>query len=74
MELSFLGRIDPKMTGLTRFGAYLYSTSPDSFISSALLVKHRSIVFNRVLVVIDSKPTLLTDLLDIKQTAIKLKL
>ncbi|EXX61524.1 hypothetical protein GLOIN_2v1770668 [Rhizophagus irregularis DAOM 181602=DAOM 197198] len=42
-----------------------------SFISSALLVEHRSIVLDRVLVVIDSKPTLLTDPSDIKQAAIK---
>ncbi|GBC49456.2 RNA-directed DNA polymerase from mobile element jockey-like [Rhizophagus irregularis DAOM 181602=DAOM 197198] len=48
-----------------------FSTSPGSFISSALSVEHRSIVLDRVLVVIDSKPTLLTDPLDIKQAAIK---
>ncbi|GBC25024.2 reverse transcriptase family protein [Rhizophagus irregularis DAOM 181602=DAOM 197198] len=48
-----------------------FSTSLGSFISSTLLVEHRSIVLNRVLVVIDSKPTLLTDPLDIKQAAIK---
>ncbi|PKB92256.1 hypothetical protein RhiirA5_445385, partial [Rhizophagus irregularis] len=48
-----------------------FSTTLGSFISSALSVEHRSIVFDRVLVVIDSKPTLLTDLLDIKQAAIK---
>ncbi|GET57893.1 reverse transcriptase family protein [Rhizophagus irregularis DAOM 181602=DAOM 197198] len=48
-----------------------FSTSPDSFISSALSVEYRSIVLNRVLVVIDSKPTLLTDPSDIKQAAIK---
>ncbi|EXX65475.1 hypothetical protein RirG_132910 [Rhizophagus irregularis DAOM 197198w] len=47
-----------------------FSTSPDSFISSALSVEHRSIVLDRVLVVIDSKPTLLTDPSDIKQAAI----
>ncbi|PKB94411.1 hypothetical protein RhiirA5_386670, partial [Rhizophagus irregularis] len=48
-----------------------FSTSPGSFISSALSVEHRSIILDRVLVVIDSKPTLLTDPLDIKQAAIK---
>ncbi|GET57306.1 reverse transcriptase family protein [Rhizophagus irregularis DAOM 181602=DAOM 197198] len=48
-----------------------FSTSLGSFISSALSVEHRSIVLDRVLVVIDSKPTLLTDPLDIKQAAIK---
>ncbi|GET54559.1 RNA-directed DNA polymerase from mobile element jockey-like [Rhizophagus irregularis DAOM 181602=DAOM 197198] len=48
-----------------------FSTSPGSFISSALSVEHRSIVLDRVLVVIDSKPTLLTDPSDIKQVAIK---
>ncbi|GBC13878.1 hypothetical protein GLOIN_2v1770668 [Rhizophagus irregularis DAOM 181602=DAOM 197198] len=48
-----------------------FSTSLGSFIYSALSVKHRSIVLDRVLVVIDSKPTLLTDPSDIKQAAIK---
>ncbi|GET51039.1 reverse transcriptase family protein [Rhizophagus irregularis DAOM 181602=DAOM 197198] len=48
-----------------------FSTSPGSFISSALSVEHRSIVLDRVLVVIDFKPTLLTDPSDIKQAAIK---
>ncbi|GET56023.1 RNA-directed DNA polymerase from mobile element jockey-like [Rhizophagus irregularis DAOM 181602=DAOM 197198] len=48
-----------------------FSSSPGSFISSALSVEHRSIVLNRVLVVIDSKPTLLTEPSDIKQAAIK---
>ncbi|PKY26319.1 hypothetical protein RhiirB3_441577 [Rhizophagus irregularis] len=48
-----------------------FSTSPGSFISSALSVEHRSIILNRVLVIIDSKPTLLTDPSDIKQAAIK---
>ncbi|GBC46316.2 hypothetical protein GLOIN_2v1770668 [Rhizophagus irregularis DAOM 181602=DAOM 197198] len=48
-----------------------FSTSPGSFISSALSVEHRSIVLDRVLVVIDSKLTLLTDPSDIKQAAIK---
>ncbi|GET56271.1 RNA-directed DNA polymerase from mobile element jockey-like [Rhizophagus irregularis DAOM 181602=DAOM 197198] len=48
-----------------------FSTSPGSFISSALSVEHRSVVLDRVLVVIDSKPTLLTDPSDIKQAAIK---
>ncbi|GBC53452.2 RNA-directed DNA polymerase from mobile element jockey-like [Rhizophagus irregularis DAOM 181602=DAOM 197198] len=47
-----------------------FSTSPGSFISSALSVEHRSIVLDRVLVVIDSKPTLLTDPSDIKQATI----
>ncbi|GBC53193.1 hypothetical protein GLOIN_2v1770668 [Rhizophagus irregularis DAOM 181602=DAOM 197198] len=48
-----------------------FSTSLGSFISSALSVEHRSIVLDRVLVVIDSKPTLLTDPSNIKQAAIK---
>ncbi|GET63443.1 hypothetical protein RIR_jg28688.t5 [Rhizophagus irregularis DAOM 181602=DAOM 197198] len=48
-----------------------FSISPGSFISSALSVEHRSIILDRVLVVIDSKPTLLTDPSDIKQAAIK---
>ncbi|GBC19651.1 hypothetical protein RIR_jg41913.t1 [Rhizophagus irregularis DAOM 181602=DAOM 197198] len=48
-----------------------FSMSPGSFISSALSVEHRSIVLDRVLVVIDSKPTLLTKPSDIKQAAIK---
>ncbi|GBC16922.2 RNA-directed DNA polymerase from mobile element jockey-like [Rhizophagus irregularis DAOM 181602=DAOM 197198] len=48
-----------------------FSTSSGSFISSALSVEHRSIVLDRVLVVIDSKPTLFTDPSDIKQAAIK---
>ncbi|GBC32945.2 hypothetical protein GLOIN_2v1785090 [Rhizophagus irregularis DAOM 181602=DAOM 197198] len=48
-----------------------FSTSPGSFISSALSVEHRSIILDRVLVIIDSKPTLLTDPSDIKQAAIK---
>ncbi|GBC53524.2 RNA-directed DNA polymerase from mobile element jockey-like [Rhizophagus irregularis DAOM 181602=DAOM 197198] len=48
-----------------------FSTSLGSFISSALSVEHRSIVLDRVLVVIDSKTTLLTDPSDIKQAAIK---
>ncbi|PKC01890.1 hypothetical protein RhiirA5_426012 [Rhizophagus irregularis] len=48
-----------------------FSMSPGSFISSALSVEHRSIVLDRVLVVIDSKPTLLTDPSEIKQAAIK---
>ncbi|GET57708.1 reverse transcriptase family protein [Rhizophagus irregularis DAOM 181602=DAOM 197198] len=48
-----------------------FSTSPGFFISSALSVEHRSIVLDRVLVVIDSKPTLLTNPSDIKQAAIK---
>ncbi|GET52544.1 RNA-directed DNA polymerase from mobile element jockey-like [Rhizophagus irregularis DAOM 181602=DAOM 197198] len=48
-----------------------FSISPGSFISSALSVEHRSIVLDRVLVVIDSKPTLLTEPSDIKQAAIK---
>ncbi|PKY33872.1 hypothetical protein RhiirB3_453135, partial [Rhizophagus irregularis] len=48
-----------------------FSTSLGSFISSALSVEHRSIVLDRILVVIDSKPTLLTDPSDIKQAAIK---
>ncbi|PKB96851.1 hypothetical protein RhiirA5_385057, partial [Rhizophagus irregularis] len=48
-----------------------FSTSSGSFISSALSVERRSIVLDRVLVVIDSKPTLLTEPSDIKQAAIK---
>ncbi|GET58995.1 RNA-directed DNA polymerase from mobile element jockey-like [Rhizophagus irregularis DAOM 181602=DAOM 197198] len=48
-----------------------FSTSLGSFIFSALSVEHHSIVLDRVLVVIDSKPTLLTDPSDIKQAAIK---
>ncbi|GET62840.1 hypothetical protein GLOIN_2v1770668 [Rhizophagus irregularis DAOM 181602=DAOM 197198] len=48
-----------------------FSTSLGSFISSALSVEHRSIILDRVLVVIDYKPTLLTDPSDIKQAAIK---
>ncbi|GET60068.1 Tbingi protein [Rhizophagus irregularis DAOM 181602=DAOM 197198] len=48
-----------------------FSISPGSFISSALSVEHRSIVLDRVLVVIDSNPTLLTEPSDIKQAAIK---
>ncbi|EXX62180.1 hypothetical protein GLOIN_2v1770668 [Rhizophagus irregularis DAOM 181602=DAOM 197198] len=48
-----------------------FSMSLGSFISSALSVKHRSIILDRVLVVIDSKPTLLTEPSNIKQAAIK---
>ncbi|GET52104.1 RNA-directed DNA polymerase from mobile element jockey-like [Rhizophagus irregularis DAOM 181602=DAOM 197198] len=48
-----------------------FSTSPGSFISSALSVEHRSIILDRVLVVINSKPALLTEPSDIKQAAIK---
>ncbi|CAB4434466.1 unnamed protein product [Rhizophagus irregularis] len=47
-----------------------FSDSPDKFIDSALSVEKRSIVLDRVLVVLDSKPTLLTDPSDIKQAAI----
>ncbi|CAB4413040.1 unnamed protein product [Rhizophagus irregularis] len=47
-----------------------FSSSPGTFIDSALSVEQRSIVLDRVLVVLDSKPTLLTDPTDIKQTAV----
>ncbi|GET52028.1 RNA-directed DNA polymerase from mobile element jockey-like [Rhizophagus irregularis DAOM 181602=DAOM 197198] len=51
----------------------IYNTTPlPAFIKFLpLSVEHRSIVLDRVLVVIDSKPTLLTDPSDIKQAAIK---
>ncbi|PKB92721.1 hypothetical protein RhiirA5_443642, partial [Rhizophagus irregularis] len=51
----------------------IYSTtSLPAFIKFLpLSVEHRSIVLDRVLVVIDSKPTLLTDPSNIKQAAIK---
>jgi len=48
----------------------LFSDSPGKFINSALSIEKRSIVLDRVLVVLDSKPTLLTDPSDIKQAAI----
>ncbi|PKK75746.1 hypothetical protein RhiirC2_707879, partial [Rhizophagus irregularis] len=47
-----------------------FSDSLGTFIDSALLVEKRSIVFDRVLVVLDSTPTLLTDPSDIKQAAV----
>ncbi|EXX66355.1 hypothetical protein RirG_124600 [Rhizophagus irregularis DAOM 197198w] len=47
-----------------------FSNSLGTFIDSALSVEKRSIVLDRVLVVLDSTPTLLTDLSDIKQAAI----
>ncbi|CAB4409418.1 unnamed protein product [Rhizophagus irregularis] len=47
-----------------------FSSSPGTFIDSALSVEQRSIVLDRVLVVLDSKPTLLTDPTDIKQAAV----
>ncbi|GBC19596.1 hypothetical protein RIR_jg41862.t1 [Rhizophagus irregularis DAOM 181602=DAOM 197198] len=47
-----------------------FSNSLGTFIDSALSVEKRSIVLDRVLVVLDSTPTLLTDPSDIKQTAI----
>ncbi|CAB4415499.1 unnamed protein product [Rhizophagus irregularis] len=47
-----------------------FSSSPGTFIDSALSVEQRSIVLDRVLVVLDSKPTLLTDPSDIKQAAV----
>ncbi|EXX63618.1 hypothetical protein RirG_150710 [Rhizophagus irregularis DAOM 197198w] len=47
-----------------------FSNSLGTFIDSALSVENCSIVFDRVLVVLDSTPTLLTDPSDIKQAAI----
>ncbi|CAB4408364.1 unnamed protein product [Rhizophagus irregularis] len=47
-----------------------FADSPGKFIDSALSVEKRSIILDRVLVVLDSKPTLLTDPSDIKQAAI----
>ncbi|CAB4413084.1 unnamed protein product [Rhizophagus irregularis] len=47
-----------------------FSSSPGTFIDSALSVEQRSIVLDRVLVVLNSKPTLLTDPTDIKQAAV----
>ncbi|EXX52451.1 hypothetical protein RirG_252970 [Rhizophagus irregularis DAOM 197198w] len=47
-----------------------FSNSLGTFIDSALSVEKRSIVLDRVLVVLDSTPTLLTDPSDIKQAAI----
>ncbi|GBC30120.2 reverse transcriptase family protein [Rhizophagus irregularis DAOM 181602=DAOM 197198] len=47
-----------------------FSTSLGTFIDSALSVEKRSIVLDRVLVVLNSTPTLLTDPSDIKQAAI----
>ncbi|EXX58468.1 hypothetical protein RirG_197720 [Rhizophagus irregularis DAOM 197198w] len=47
-----------------------FSNSLGTFIDSALSVEKRSIVLDHVLVVLDSTPTLLTDLSDIKQAAI----
>ncbi|EXX70835.1 reverse transcriptase family protein [Rhizophagus irregularis DAOM 181602=DAOM 197198] len=47
-----------------------FSTSLGTFIDSALSVEKRSIVLDRVLVILDSTPTLLTDPSDIKQAAI----
>ncbi|CAB4407435.1 unnamed protein product [Rhizophagus irregularis] len=47
-----------------------FSSSPGTFIESALSVEQRSIVLDRVLVVLDLKPTLLTDLTDIKQAVV----
>ncbi|PKY58537.1 hypothetical protein RhiirA4_480519, partial [Rhizophagus irregularis] len=47
-----------------------FSDSPGKFIDSALSVEKRSIVLDRVLVVLNSQPTLLTDPSDIKQAAI----
>ncbi|CAB4386894.1 unnamed protein product [Rhizophagus irregularis] len=46
-----------------------FSNSLGTFIDSALSVEKRSIVLDRVLVVLDSTPTLLTDPSDIKQAA-----
>ncbi|PKY62014.1 hypothetical protein RhiirA4_487785, partial [Rhizophagus irregularis] len=47
-----------------------FADSPGKFIDSALSVEKRSIVLDHVLVILDSKPTLLTDPSDIKQAAI----
>ncbi|GBC34801.2 hypothetical protein RIR_jg36132.t1 [Rhizophagus irregularis DAOM 181602=DAOM 197198] len=47
-----------------------FSNSLGTFIDSALSVEKRSIILDRVLVVLDSTPTLLTDPSDIKQAAI----
>ncbi|GBC29356.2 RNA-directed DNA polymerase from mobile element jockey-like [Rhizophagus irregularis DAOM 181602=DAOM 197198] len=47
-----------------------FSNSLGTFIDSALSVEKRSIVLDRVLVVLDLTPTLLTDPSDIKQAAI----
>ncbi|EXX72570.1 hypothetical protein RirG_068100 [Rhizophagus irregularis DAOM 197198w] len=47
-----------------------FLNSLGTFIDSALSVEKRSIVLDRVLVVLDSTPTLLTDPSDIKQAAI----
>ncbi|GBC46512.2 hypothetical protein RIR_jg20581.t1 [Rhizophagus irregularis DAOM 181602=DAOM 197198] len=47
-----------------------FSSSLSTFIDSALSVKKRSIVLDRVLVVLDSKPTFLTNPTDIKQAAV----
>ena len=46
------------------------SSSLGKFIDSALSVERRSIVLDRVLVVLDSTPTFLTDPTDIKQAAV----
>ncbi|GBC50559.1 hypothetical protein GLOIN_2v1770668 [Rhizophagus irregularis DAOM 181602=DAOM 197198] len=47
-----------------------FSNSLSTFIESALSVEKRSMVLDRILVVLDSTPTLLTDPSDIKQAAI----
>ncbi|GBC25651.2 hypothetical protein RIR_jg41468.t1 [Rhizophagus irregularis DAOM 181602=DAOM 197198] len=47
-----------------------FSNSLGTFIDSALSVEKHSIVLDRVLVILDSTPTLLTDPSDIKQAAI----
>ncbi|GET55319.1 RNA-directed DNA polymerase from mobile element jockey-like [Rhizophagus irregularis DAOM 181602=DAOM 197198] len=47
-----------------------FSNSLGTFIDSALSVEKRSIVLDRVLVVLDSTPTLLTDPSDIKHAAV----
>ncbi|EXX73785.1 hypothetical protein GLOIN_2v1770668 [Rhizophagus irregularis DAOM 181602=DAOM 197198] len=47
-----------------------FLNSLSTFINSALSVEKHSIVLDRVLVVLDSTPTLLTDPSDIKQAAI----
>ncbi|CAB4420691.1 unnamed protein product [Rhizophagus irregularis] len=47
-----------------------FSSSPGTFIDSALSANRRSIILDQVLVVLDSKPTLLTDPTDIKQAAV----
>ncbi|PKY54468.1 hypothetical protein RhiirA4_473296 [Rhizophagus irregularis] len=47
-----------------------FSSSLGTFIDSALSIERRSIMLDQVLVVLDSKPTFLTDPADIKQAAV----